>query len=461
MPRKARQQQVRQQPVQILGKHFAITGFFARRVPLLGIEVPMAGIAIIVMLMLIGFTLWGILFSRAPRQITQFVEHRYDVASPEFVRSMGVLLGPALEPGNRVDTLVNGDQIFPAMLEAIRGAQRSVSLESYIYWKGDIGMKFAEALAERARAGVKVHVLLDWAGSQKMDEHAINEIGRAGGIVVKYHRPQWFGLTRLNHRTHRKLLVVDGRIGFTGGVGIADEWSGNAQDDKHWRDTHFRIVGPAVAQLQGTFHDNWVQATGDVLHGNDYFPALQPAGSLPAQMFKSSIEGGAESMQLMYLLSIAAAKSTIDISMAYFMPDDFTLDHIVAARQRGVRVRVILPGDNNDSQVVRAASRSKYERILRSGGEIYEYQPTMYHCKVLVVDGRWVSVGSTNFDSRSFRLNDEANLNVYDESFAKVQLEQFERDLTKSRHITLQEWEARPLWQKGWDEVVRFFGPQL
>jgi cardiolipin synthase len=374
---------------------------------------------------------------------------------------MGVLLGPALEPGNRVDTLVNGDRIFPAMLEAIRGARRSISLESYIYWKGDIGKRFADALSERARAGVKVNVLLDWAGSHKMDEDAIKEMGSAGVTIVKYHRPQWYRLTIMNHRTHRKLLVVDGRIGFTGGVGIADEWSGDAQDEKHWRDTHFRIVGPAVAQLQGAFSDNWTQATGDVLHGDDYFPELKPEGGLPAQMFKSSIEGGAESMQLMYLLSIAAAKSTIDISMAYFMPDDLTMDHIVAALKRGVRVRVILPGDQNDSYLVRAASRSKYGRILRAGGEIYEYQPTMFHCKVLVIDGRWVSVGSTNFDSRSFRLNDEANLNVYDESFAGRQTAQFEADLGKTRRITLREWRTRPLWQKALDHTVAIFGPQL
>ena len=197
------------------------------------------------------------------------------------------------------------------------------------------------------------------------------------------------------------------------------------------------------------------------MHGDDYFPALKPAGATPAQMFKSSIEGGAESMQLMYLLSIAAASKSIDISMAYFLPDELTTDHLVKALERGVRVRVILPGDHNDSQIVRAASRAAYGRILRHGGEIYEYQPTMFHCKVLVVDGRWVSVGSTNFDARSFRLNDEANLNLYDEAFAGRQLAQFEEDLRRAKRITLQEWQARPLWQKAWDHTVAFFGPQL
>jgi cardiolipin synthase A/B len=447
--------------LKIFGGRFALTGLFDTRWKIFGIETPVALIAIIVMITLIALTVWGIIFSRAPQVVTQHIEHRYDVASPQFLRSMSVLLGPALEPGNRVDTLVNGAQIFPAMLEAIRGAKRSITFESYIYWKGEVGKRFADALAERARAGVKVHVLLDWVGSHKMDQGTLEEIGNAGAVVIKYHRPLWYAFRQLNHRTHRKILVVDGAIGFTGGVGIADEWDGNAQDEKHWRDTHFRIEGPVVAQMQGAFSDNWTQGTGQVLHGDDYFPALRPTGPLPAQMFKSSIEGGAESMQLMYLLSLAAAKSSVDISMAYFMPDDLTMDHIVAALKRGVHVRAILPGEHNDSVLARAASRSKYGRILRAGGEIYEYQPTMFHCKVLVVDGRWTSVGSTNFDSRSFRLNDEANLNVYDEGFAKRQLAQFEKDLGKSRRITLHEWETRPLWEKGWDHTVAFFGPQL
>ncbi|HUQ27282.1 MAG TPA: phospholipase D-like domain-containing protein [Usitatibacter sp.] len=450
-----------QDVLKFFGGRYAISGFFARRVSLFGYETPIAVIAIIVMLMLVAFTVWSIIFSRAPQHITQHIEHRYDVASPQFIRSMSVLLGPALEPGNRVDTLVNGEQIFPAMLEAIRGAKRSISFESYIYWKGEVGKRFADALAERAAAGVKVNVLLDWAGSHKMDQDTLDQIGRSGGVIMKYHRPQWYRLRTLNHRTHRKLLIIDGAVGFTGGVGIADEWDGHAQDEKHWRDTHFRVEGPVVAQMQGAFADNWAQASGQVLHGEDYFPALRPTGTLPAQMFKSSIEGGAESMQVMYLLTLAAARTSIDLSMAYFMPDDHTMDHIVAALKRGVRVRVIVPGDHNDSFLVRAASRSKYGRILNAGGELYEYQPTMFHCKVLVVDGRWVSVGSTNFDSRSFRLNDEANLNVYDEQFAKRQLAQFEEDLTKSRRVTLREWEARPLWQKAWDHTVAFFGPQL
>jgi cardiolipin synthase len=449
------------QRLKAFGRTLTVKGFWARRVDLFGIPIPVVGITIVVALALIGVTIWGILFSRAPAHITQHIEHRYAVADEQFLRSMGVLLGPPFVPGNRIDTLLNGDQIFPAMLEAIRSAQKTITFESYVYWKGDIGRRFAEALAERARAGVKVHVLLDWEGSNKMDQDSINHMGLAGVQFMKYHRPRWFKYRHLNHRTHRKLLIVDGRIGFTGGVGIADEWKGNAQDKHHWRDTHYRVEGPVVAQLQGAFGDNWTQATGDVLHGDAYFPPLAPVGTLPAQVFMSSVDGGAESLQLMYLLSIAAAKHTIDLSMAYFIPDDHTLDHVVEALKRGVRVRIITPGGETDSWMVRRASRAHWGRILEHGGEVYEYQPTMFHCKVLVVDGLWTSVGSTNFDSRSFRLNDEANLNIYDRGFAQRQIADFENDLKRSRRITYDEWRNRPWYEKVLERTVAFFEPQL
>ena len=442
-------------------KRTRVGTLFERRVKIGGVPVPVASISIVVALTLVAVTVWGIVASRAPVTITQQLEHRFAVTDPQFLRSMGVLLGPALLDGNRVETLVNGERIFPAMLDAISKARRSVTFESYIYWKGDVGKRFADALAERARAGVKVHVLLDWAGSHKMDQDSVNEMGRAGVQFVKYHRPQWYRFKHLNHRTHRKLLVVDGTVGFTGGVGIADEWNGDAQDSIHWRDTHFRVEGPVVAQLQGAFADNWTQATGTVLTGDDYFPALSPAGASRAQMFKSSIEGGAESMQLMYMLTLASATKSIDLSMAYFIPDELAMDHLVAAAKRGVRVRIILPGEHTDSHLVRSASRSSWGRLLAAGGEIYEYQPTMFHCKVLVVDGVWTSVGSTNFDSRSFRLNDEANLNVYDPGFASLQSAQFERDLLRARRITYREWQERPWALKAWDRTVAFFDPEL
>jgi len=409
------------------------------------------------LLTLLGFNL----ASNGEARVRQPVKSAYAVADPQFVRAMGALLGPPLAGGNRAQTLLNGDQIFPAMLEAIEAAKKTITFETYIYWSGKTGKRFADALSARAKAGVHVHILLDWVGSQKMDEVLLDEMRAAGIEIYKYHPLHWYTLDRLNNRTHRKLLVVDGRIGFTGGVGIADEWEGHAQDVNHWRDTHYRIEGPAVAQMQAAFADNWMKVSGAVLHGSDYFPAIESVGELQAQVFKSSADGGAESMHLMYLLSVASARETIDLSMAYFVPDDLALGALVEALKRGVRIRIIMPGPVTDAALVRRASRAKWGTILAAGAELYEFQPTMFHCKVLVVDGLWTSVGSTNFDERSFRLNDEANLNVYDREFARRQRADFEADLARSRRITFEAWRDRPFLEKAWEHVAALLGPQL
>jgi cardiolipin synthase len=368
------------------------------------------------------------------------------VQSAQFTRDMGHLLGPPIVGGNRLTTLQNGAEIFPAMLDAIHGAQRSITFETFIYWSGEIGAAFADALAERARAGVRVHVLLDWIGAKKMNEALLRRISDAGAEVHRYHPVKWYTLDKLNNRTHRKLLVVDGRVGFTGGVGIADPWQGNAEDPDHWRDTHYRLEGPAVAQLQAAFMDNWLQTCGVVLSGEDFFPTLKPLGSACAQVFKSSAREGSESVRLMFILSFAAARRNIRIQSAYFVPDDHTLDQLVAARKRGVSVEVLVPGRIVDTQVVRAASRSRWGRLLEAGVYFGEYQPTMFHCKLMIVDDLWVSVGSTNLDGRSLRLNDEANLNVLDADFAAEQAEMFAADRALSREVTLEEWQRRP-WQ--------------
>lgn len=395
------------------------------------------------------------------KQITHSVSHRYPVADPQFLRAMGLLLGPPFVDGNQVRTLLNGDEIFPAMLQAIRSATKTVTFETYIYWSGDIGREFAQALSERAERGVKVHVILDWIGSERLDEDALEKMRKSGVEVFKYHRPNWYTLHRLNNRTHRKLLVVDGKVGFTGGVGIADKWTGNAQDPDHWRDTHYRLEGPAVAQMQAAFMDNWTKVTGKVLHTVEYFPPPQKSGTQFAQVFQSSIDGGGESMHLMYLLSIAAAAKTIHMSMAYFAPDEAALSALVEALQRGVKVRLILPGPHRDAELVQQASRAMWGELLSRGAEIYTYQPTMFHTKVLVVDGLWTSVGSTNFDNRSFRLNDEANLNVYDEALAARQIADFEKDVARSRRVTYEEWLARPWTEKLKERVALLFNSQL
>jgi cardiolipin synthase A/B len=397
----------------------------------------------------------------AQKRIEHRVERLYETGSPDYYRSLGVLLGPPVVAGNRIEALQNGDEIFPSMLAAIRGARHTINFESYIYWSGEIGRSFADALVERAKAGVQVRVLLDWLGSQKIDDKVLDEMRDAGVEIFLFHPLSWYDIKRVNNRTHRKLLIVDGRIGFTGGVGIADKWQGHGQDANHWRDSHYRAEGPVVAQMQATFIDNWTKVSGQVLHGPDYLPDVAPLADTRAQMFSSSPDGGAESMQLMYLLVIAAATRTIDLASAYFVPDQLTSDALVAAMKRGVRVRVVVPGPIIDTDVVRRASRSTWGPLLAAGAQIHEYQPTMYHCKVMIVDGLLVSVGSTNFDPRSFRLNDEANLNVYDRAFAARQESVFERDIARSRRVTLAEWENRPWHEKLMEHAAGLLQAQL
>ena len=298
------------------------------------------GTAVVTLLATLAF----VNFAPPERRIEHRIERLYSVGSAEFYRSVGVLLGPPTLGGNRVVGLQNGREIFPAMLAAIREAKRSITFETYIYWSGEVGRTFADALAERARAGVRVHVLLDWVGSQRIDDELLARM-RDAGVEIELYRPlHWYHLARLNNRTHRKLLVIDGRVGFTGGVGIADKWSGDAQDPDHWRDSHYRAEGPVVAQMQATFLDNWTKVRGVVLHGDDYFPPLGNEGGTRAQMFSSSPEGGAESMQLMYLLAITSAARSIDLAIAYFVPDELTTRALVDAAKRGVRVRIVVPG---------------------------------------------------------------------------------------------------------------------
>ncbi|WP_202840385.1 phospholipase D-like domain-containing protein [Luteimonas saliphila] len=400
-------------------------------------------------------------FATPEKKVEKKVEHRHAVSDPQFRREMSVLLGPSILAGNHIEDFQNGDQIFPAMLEAIRGARRTITMETYIYWSGEIGKEFAEALSARARDGVAVHLVVDWVGSIKMDEQLLSLMEDAGVRVERYRPLHWYNLGRMNNRTHRKLLVVDGRIGFTGGVGIADQWTGHAQDPDHWRESHFRIGGPAVAQMQSAFNDNWIKTTGELLNGPEYFPELERAGDMDAHLFIASPAGGSESMHLMYLSAIAAATRSIDLSAAYFVPDELIADALLAARRRGVRVRVLLPGEHIDSDTVKLSSKASWGPLLEGGVEIHEYQPTMTHVKLLVVDGELVSVGSTNFDIRSFRLNDEASLNVYDRDFAAKMTAVFEDDLGRAKQYSLAMWANRPLSEKFAEKVVRPLRSQL
>ncbi|TDK21539.1 cardiolipin synthase B [Luteimonas aestuarii] len=400
-------------------------------------------------------------FTTPEKKIDRKVEHRHGVSDPQFRREMSVLLGPSILGGNRVQAFQNGDEIFPAMLAAIRGARRNINMETYIYWSGDIGGEFADALAERARDGVAVHLVVDWVGSLKMDQALLRRMEQAGVRVERYRPLHWYNLGRMNNRTHRKLLVVDGQVGFTGGVGIADQWTGHAQDPDHWREVHFRIDGPVVAQMQAAFNDNWIKTTGELLNGPAYFPELAPSDGTDAHLFVASPAGGSESMHLMYLTAIAAAEHSIDLSAAYFVPDALMVDALLAARGRGVRVRVLVPGPHIDSETVKRTSKASWGRLLQAGVQISEYAPTMIHVKLLVVDGELVSVGSTNFDMRSFRLNDEASLNIYDRGFAAQMTAMFEADLAQARPYDHAAWRRRPLLQKFAEGVLRPIRSQL
>ncbi len=393
-------------------------------------------------------------FATPQKKLERKVTNRHALTDAQFRREMSVLLGPSVLPGNRVVDFQNGDEIFPAMLEAIHGAQKTINFETYIYWSGEIGQKFADALSERARAGVKVCMVIDWFGSMNMEPALLEEM-KGAGIRIEMYRPlHWYNLSRMNNRTHRKLLVIDGKTGFTGGVGIADQWTGNAQDPDHWREAHFRVEGPAVAQMQAAFNDNWIKTTGELLNGPDYFPPLEPEGDMDAHLFMASPAGGSESMHLMYLMSIAAAQHSIDLSASYFVPDELILQGLLDARRRGVSIRVIVPGDNIDSDTVRLTSKASWGRLLQADVEMYEYEPTMMHVKLLVVDREMVSVGSTNFDIRSFRLNDEASLNIYNQDFATRMSAVFEADLLKSRRYTYAAWQDRPLREKFFEKVL-------
>jgi cardiolipin synthase len=400
-------------------------------------------------------------FATPEKKLERKIEHRYNVADPQFKREMGVMLGPAILHGNHVTDLENGDEIFPAMLGAIKSAKKTITFETYIYWAGKVGKDFADALSDRAKAGVNVNVTIDWVGSVSMDEALLQQMENAGVHLQRYRPLHWYNLGRMNNRTHRKLLVVDGRIGFTGGVGIGDPWQGHAQDPDHWRDMHFRIEGPVVAQMQAAFDDNWIKTSGRIVNGVDFFPPLAEAGDMDANMFISSPASGSESMHLLYLLTLAASEHTIDLAAAYFIPDPLITNALIAARHRGVKIRILMPGDNTDSDAARMASKAGWGPLLLAGVEMYEYEPTMFHNKMLIVDRQMVSVGSTNFDLRSFQLNDEASLNVYDTRFAERMTAVFEDDLGHTRRYTYETWKHRPWKEKFAERFVRPLKSQL
>lgn len=392
------------------------------------------------------------------RRVSGQISTKFRAGDAAFVRTMSHLFGPALVPGNKVRLLRNGIETFPAMLEAIRSARFSITMENFVWTEGHITRQFAEALIERANAGVRVHLLQDALGCDNLHGGSMHDL-KQSSVEVEIFR--FFTPTRINYRTHRKLLIVDGETGFIGGTGISDKWDGDCDKPGHWRDMHYQMNGPVVAQAQQAFIENWTQTHGVVLHGDEYFPELKNAGEELCQIFKSSESDKSSSARVMLLFSIAAARERIQIANAYFIPDDFTIDAFIEARRRGVEIDIITPGPNIDRPIVRFVSRTRWERLLLAGVRIHEFQPTRFHCKYMIVDECWASVGSANFDNRSLRINDEANLNVLDRNFAKKHSEIFAEDLARTREITLDQWRRRPLSEKLIGTAASVFRNQL
>jgi cardiolipin synthase len=366
--------------------------------------------------------------------------------TPDFARLVEALTVAPLRQGNRVTVLRNGREIFPAMLDAIRQAKQAVNFATYVYWTGSIAPQFAEALAERAAAGVEVNVLLDAVGAAKMDHGLVDRLERAGATVAWFRPPRWYTLHKLNNRTHRKILVLDGRVGFTGGVGIAEEWTGDCEDTDHWRDTHVRVEGPVVRDLLSGFVDNWAEATGCILSGRRHLPDVRGFDDgIQAQVTRSTAQKGSTDAEQLFYTAIACARERIWLTTAYFAPRRGFVAALCEAVRRGVDVRVLTNGPHTDREVVRQAGRRCYQQLLACGARIFEYQRTMLHAKVLLVDSHWVTVGSVNFDNRSFALNDELNISFRDPGVVVEFEKHFLADLEYTRELNLAVWQTRPL----------------
>jgi cardiolipin synthase len=385
-----------------------------------------------------------------------------DVRDPGFMRAAEALTNAPISWGDDADLLINGDAIFPAYLETIRAAERTLCLTTYVYWRGDIAREVAAALCQRARAGVEVNVIIDAVGGMQMESALVDEMAAAGARVIRFRPPRVYAARRLAHRTHRKLLVADGEVGLIGGVGIAEEWTGDAQDPDHWRDTHVRVRGPVVRGLFGAFAENWLEATGEVLAGDGYLPDIE-RGELggPMMLVRSNAGVGDTNAEALYYLAIAAARETLDLTAAYFVPRPAFSDALCDAAERGVRVRVLVPGRHIDKGPVRIAGRAAYEQLVGCGVEVWEYRPTMLHAKSMTVDGAWSSVGSVNFDNRSFQLNDEATLCVLSERFAARLTEQMERDLEVSERIDPARWRRRGPLQRAAEATLKLARREL
>jgi cardiolipin synthase A/B len=359
---------------------------------------------------------------------------------PRYIRIVEAATGSKFRSGNQFAILQNGDEIFPAMLEAVRAAEHTIEFQSYVFWRSHIATEFAAALCERARAGVEVRLLVDALGGASISTRTIWQLERAG-VKVSWFRPgYWRHLRRLNNRTHRKILITDGRVGFTGGVGIADIWTGSAQDRRHWREIHCRIEGPACADLHAAFAESWLESTREQLPA---LPSPQGAGLVAVQTTVSTAGTHPTNMELLVDAVLAAAERRLWITSAYFVPSPAVVEALAAAAGRGVDVRILTNGRITDHHVTRWAGRATYEALLSAGVKLYEYQRTMHHAKVITVDSAWATIGSTNIDARSLVLNDELNVSVVDPAIITALDLGFLEDLKDSEHIRSTRWYRR------------------
>jgi cardiolipin synthase A/B len=388
------------------------------------------------------------------------LDHEFSIDSPEFVGTVAGASGSPFLEGNTLELLNNGDAFYPPMLAAINAAEHSITIEAYIYWAGEIGAAFAEALANRAQAGCRVKILLDSIGSANIGSDILDVL-EAGGCQVAWYNPiRWYTLGRVNNRTHRKSLIIDGELAFTGGAGIADHWRGNARGPDEWRDMQIRLEGPAVVPLQTGFTHNWQQTTGELLSGDAYYPLVVKRGPLAVQTLLSSPETGASNVRTMYYLSIVCARQSIYIANPYFVPDPVAIETLVEAKQRGVDVRIMVSGIRNDNWLARHNSVRLFGRLLAAGIEIQEFNRTMLHHKTMVVDGRWVTLGTANFDNRSFAHNEESNVCFFDRALAEQLQATFRDDLKGCQRVTIDRWRRRGGWARAQEIVAAFLQEQ-
>ncbi|HST65253.1 MAG TPA: phospholipase D-like domain-containing protein [Mycobacteriales bacterium] len=363
-------------------------------------------------------------------------------------RTLESLTGIAFTEGNSLTVLRNGDRIFPAMLAAIDGAERSVDLMTYVYWKGDIATRFADALSAAAGRGVRVRLLIDAVGGLQIERGLVNRMDDAGVHVEWFRKPWLNSPLKQNHRCHRKVLVVDEEVAFTGGVGIAEEWCGDARDSSEWRDTHVEVRGPAVDGLRAAFAQNWAESGRELFDDGDTFPEASQTGSTVAQVVRGSASLGWDDLQSTFRVLLDSATERLSIATAYFAPDEFFLQRLCAAAQRGVRVDLLLPGPHADKRVCQLASEAAYDQLVSCGVRVWNFQPAMMHAKIMIVDGIAAAVGSSNFNRRSLDHDEEVVLVALDSAVAGLLAADFDADLERSEEIDLTRWRNRGPRQK-------------